>query len=158
MFMVSGELRKTVHSSKNLEGAEVEQLGTFMGILTVVRALGRGDGLGFGALRPVGSAPWAAGTRHHQHQSPSNSVCPELWDVCVQLQKNLHPTSRLIWKGACPPSSPGRGGSVLAIRLWGPASGIQQRARLFFPIACCQQQSTHLLHKIEKGLEEQKHC
>lgn len=57
MFMVSGELRKTVHSSKNLEGAEVEQLGTFMGILTVVRALGRGDGLGFGALRPVGRCP-----------------------------------------------------------------------------------------------------
>lgn len=43
MFMVSGELRKSVHSSKNLEEAEVEQLGISMRISTVVRVLGMGD-------------------------------------------------------------------------------------------------------------------
>lgn len=59
-------------SSKSLEGAAVEQLGTPMGDLTAERrALGRRDwltsrgGLDFGALSPVerGLPRWAAGRR-----------------------------------------------------------------------------------------------
>lgn len=57
MFMVSGELRKTVRSSKDLEGAEVEQLGISMGISTVVRALGRGDWAWLWSSEACGQVP-----------------------------------------------------------------------------------------------------